>query len=74
MILAKAERWEFNYQRFAFVYSNDETVKKIISMDIKDICLRSKTVEDAMNAIAEILMRQEIHDIAEEDEWMEIER
>jgi len=74
MILAKAERWEFNYQRFAFVYSNDETVKKIISMDIKDICLRSKTVEDAMNAIAEILMRQEIHDIAENDEWMEIER
>lgn len=74
MILAKAERWEFNYQRFAFVYSNDETVKKIISMDIKDICLRSKTVEDAMNAIAEILMRQEIHDMAEDDEWMEIER
>lgn len=43
-------------------------------MDVKDICLRSETVEDAVNAVMERLMRQEIHDIAEDDEWMEIER
>ena len=74
MVLAKVERWESYYQKFLPVYSNDETVKKIISMDIKDICLRSETVEDAVNAVMERLMRQEIHDMAENDEWMEIER
>lgn len=74
VILAKAKRQEDGRPNFAFLYSNDDTVKKIVDMDVKDICLRSETVEDAVNAVMERLMRQEIHDIAEEDEWMEIER
>jgi len=73
-VLAKARRQEDGRPNFAFLYSNDDTVKKIVDMDIKDICLRSETVEDAVNAVMERLMRQEIHDIAENDEWMEIER
>lgn len=74
MILTTTERWEDYYQRISFVYSNDNKVKKIINMDIKDICFRVKTVEEVMDIVIERLMRQEMHDMAENDEWMETER
>ena len=74
MILTTTERWEDYYQRISFVYSNDNKVKKIINMDIKDICFRVKTVEEVMDIVIERLMRQEMRDMAENDEWMETER